>query len=103
MNSKKGKARVLVHIPAIPSVFGSVETWTQGKQFNCSWNRNSAERNVRAGRDSDEAVITLYYNPATVKIRTQDRILIDDRTYAILYLREDTSGEDTNYMELKAL
>lgn len=103
MNSNKGKANVLKYSPATPSVFGSTETWTQGKSFNCSWNRNSAERNVRAGRDSDEAVITMYYNPATVKINIQDRILLSGRTYAILFLHNDSSGEDENMMELKAL
>lgn len=103
MNSHKGKAKVLKYTAAVPSVFGSVETWAAGRTFNCSWNRNTSERNVRAGRDSEEVVISLYYQPATVKIDIQDRIELSGKQYAILYLHNDSSQDDEGMMELKAL
>lgn len=103
MNSHKAKAKVLKYVAATPSVFGSVESWVDGRTFNCSWNRNSSERNVRAGRDSDEVIISLYYYPATVKINIQDRIELNNRIYDILYLHDDSSLDDENMLELKAL
>ena len=103
MNSLKARATVYKHTPADPTAWGSVETWARGKTFRCAFFAQSPERNVRAGRDSAEKTLELHYNAAIVHIDQADRVEVDGRTYAIMVLHSDSSGEDTSYMELKAL
>jgi hypothetical protein len=99
----KQKARRLVYQPANPATWGSVETWRPGRLFDCAYHSNSAERNVRAGRDSDEQTVSLYYDQSLAKLNNTDRVLLSGREYAIMYLRIDSTGEGESLAELKAL
>ena len=103
MNSLKARATLYKHTPEDPTTWGSVETFTRSKTFACSWFAQSPERNVRAGRDSDEKTLELHFNASLVRITQSDRIEVDGRMYAIMVLHPDSSGGDESYMELKAL
>jgi hypothetical protein len=97
------KARRLVYTPGNPAVWGSSDTWTSGKTFDCSYNRNTAERNVRAGRDSAQVSITLYYRPSQIKFTQSDRIAFDATIFEIMYQHQDSGGDDLNYVELRPI
>ena len=103
MTELKQKARRLVYKPAAPDTWGSVETYTPGRLFDCAYNSNSAERNVRAGRDSDEKTLTVYYDSSYTKLANGDRVEINGRVYAIMYIIDDSSGDSLAMAELKAL
>jgi hypothetical protein len=97
------KARKLEYVPGNPAVWGSSPSYKSAKRFDCAWNRNTSERNVRAGRDSAQIVITMYYRPSQVSFTLSDRITLDNLIYEIMYKHADSAGDDLGYMELRPI
>jgi len=96
------KAQKLVYTPATPETFGSVATYTASRVFDCCYTRNSSERNVRAGKDSSEIILTLWYNSTQVTFSSGDKVLLKGANYSIMQIGNDSSGNELNYLELKA-
>lgn len=95
------RAQRLKFTPGNPEVYGSSDTYEADRRFDCAYHRNSSERNVRAGRDSSEVIITLYYQPSRVKFADGDRVRFDGMLYDIVYIHEDSAGDDLDYIEAR--
>ena len=95
------KAQRLKLVPGNPEIFGSQDTFEADRRFDCAYHRNSSERNVRAGRDSAEIILTMYYQPSRVRFSPGDMVRLDDAQYDIEYIHDDSTGDDLDYIEIK--
>ena len=74
------------YTPADPSVFGSVASYAIVKSFKCAWRAVTAEQQIRAGRDSEEKAIRIWYRPIDVELSNGDRVALSGVDYDIFYV-----------------
>lgn len=85
--------------PRDPEVWDSVDTWTAVKKFPCGYASLTSEMQVRAGRDSAEKGLRVYYTD--VKLAAGDRIRLGGSQWLVVYA-DDMSANGLNYCDVKA-
>ena len=87
--------------PADPAVFGSVDTYATTQSFRCQWRAISAEQQIRAGRDSAERGIRLWYRPYGIELVTGDRVAVNGVDYDVVYAQPVKSRTAIVYVDCK--
>ncbi len=87
--------------PSDPEVFGDTDSYYTTHAFRCAWRATAAEQQVRAGRDSNERGIRLWYRPFGVELSQGDRVAVAGRDYDIVYAQPVKSRTELVYADCK--
>ena len=60
------------------------ESYQQSARFRCAYRPITAPQQVRAGRDSAERGIRVFYRGRDVSLSNGDRLLIDGRKWSVI-------------------
>jgi hypothetical protein len=103
MNRLNKSAYRMRFTPANPAVFGSVDSYTKDKYFWCAYRTKTAAQLVREGKDSEERQMRVEYYPRYVSFTVGDRVLIDGRTYDVVYVPDYSSVSQVACFDCKEL
>ena len=81
--------------PAAMNPADRVEGYRQSARFRCDYRPITAAQQVRAGRDSAERGLRVYYRGRDVSLSNGDRLLIDGKTWSVItpgYIDSGNSG-----------
>lgn len=93
------RAVKLQFTPRNPEIWDSVDTWTAVKKFPCAYSSLTSEMQVRAGRDSAEKGLRVWFTD--VKLRAGDRIRLGGNLWLVVYA-DDASANGLSYCDVKA-
>ena len=87
--------------PADPAVFGDTDSYYTTQAFRCNWRATAAEQQVRAGRDSTERGIRLWYRPFGIQLVQGDMVNVAGRDYDVVYAQPPKSRTELVYVDCK--
>ena len=87
--------------PADPAVWGDEDSYDTTQSFRCQWRAISAEQQIRAGRDSAERGIRLWYRPYGMQLVTGDRVSVNGSDYDVVYAQPVKSRTAIVYVDCK--
>ena len=76
-------------------------SWHQTRSFRCKVEPLTAPQIVRAGRDSAEKQIRLYYRPLGVQLDNSDRVQVNGKIWSIIYADPVYSKLQAVFVECK--
>ncbi|MBA4274019.1 MAG: hypothetical protein C0436_00035 [Alphaproteobacteria bacterium] len=94
------KAVKLRFTPRDPEQWGSVDSWMAAKKFYCGYATLSSEQQVRAGRDSAERGLRVWYRDIT--LASGDRLRIGGNEWLVVYVDEQGDVSGVQYCDVKA-
>lgn len=77
------------------------DSWQQGRSFRCQVEPITANQLVRAGRDSAEKQIRIYYRPFGVELDNSSRVKIAGKEWDVVYPEPVKSKLRTAYVDCK--
>lgn len=89
--------------PAASDPSDREDSWQQTRSFRCKVEPLTASQIVRAGRDSAEKQIRLYYRPVGVQLKNSDRVQVEGKTWSIIYADPVYSKLQTAFVECKEI
>lgn len=87
--------------PGDPAVFGSSDSYDVSQAFRCDWRPITAEQQIRAGRDSAEKGIRIYYRPMGIELSNGDRIRVRGKEYSVVYADMKRTNTGIIYVDAK--
>ena len=87
--------------PAASDPADRVDAWQQGRSFRCQVEPITSTQLVRAGRDSAEKQIRVYYRPYGVALDNSSRIKIAGTEWDVVYADPIRSKLTTAYVDCK--
>jgi hypothetical protein len=94
------KAILQEFTPRNPEQWDSVDTWTPKRKFLCGYATLSSEQRVRAGMDSADRALSVWYKDQA--LRSGDRLKIKNDAWLVVYVDEQGDVTGLNYCIVKA-
>lgn len=86
-----------------PAVFGSTDSYDATQSFRCAWRPITAEQQIRAGRDSAEKGIRVFYRPYGMELVNGDRVALAGVDYDVIYADPPKTRTGIVYVDCKAV
>lgn len=99
MTKTKAPVQKLIFTPRNPAVWGSVDTWGPGRQYQATVTKLTAEMQIRAGRDSAEEGYRIW---SRIELVSGDKILLSGKQFLVVYAHSDSSG-GINYYDVRGV
>jgi hypothetical protein len=92
------KAVKLEFVTRNPDIWDSVDSWKATVKFYCAYSSITTEMQVRAGRDSGEKGLRVWYKD--VELKAGDRLKIIGSQWLVVY-SDDSSSSGIKYCDVK--